>query len=104
MPSTSWPVFGSSGICPDMYSVLPARIACEYGPIAAGASGDWIACLAMAFSVEEHKFSSGAGATIRHPPPFVRTVRPDRAGNDCPREHSALDGVSDRGGAHPADR
>jgi hypothetical protein len=42
-----------------MYSVLPARIACEYGPIAAGASGEWITCLAMAFSVRECEFSSG---------------------------------------------
>src|SRR5690242_941403 len=36
-PSTSAPVTGSSGIWPEKYTVLPARTACEYGPMAAGA-------------------------------------------------------------------
>src|SRR3954466_4556036 len=38
-PATSWPVAGSSGICPDRNSRLPALMAWEYGPIAAGAAG-----------------------------------------------------------------
>ena len=33
------PVRGSSGICPEQNSRLPARIAWTYGPTAAGASG-----------------------------------------------------------------
>ena len=37
-PSTSFIVAGSSGIWPAVNSRLPALIACEYGPIAAGAS------------------------------------------------------------------
>src|SRR3954465_2860705 len=36
-PGTSWPVAGSSGICPERNSRPPALIACEEGPIAAGA-------------------------------------------------------------------
>jgi len=32
-------VLGSSGIWPDKYTVSPTLIACEYGPIAAGAFG-----------------------------------------------------------------
>ncbi|MNT71188.1 hypothetical protein D3C72_2096510 [compost metagenome] len=31
------PVAGSSGIWPEKYTVLSARTACEYGPMAAGA-------------------------------------------------------------------
>src|SRR6516225_3545863 len=38
-PSTSWPVAGSNGICPEMNSSSPARMAWEYGPIACGAWG-----------------------------------------------------------------
>ena len=33
---TMSPVAGSSGIWPEKYTVLPARTACEYGPMAAG--------------------------------------------------------------------
>src|SRR3954469_9559909 len=36
-PSTRLPVAGSSGIWPEKYTVLPARTACEYGPMADGA-------------------------------------------------------------------
>src|SRR5262245_27545195 len=38
MPSASCIVAGSKPICPDTYTVSPARTACEYVPIAAGAS------------------------------------------------------------------
>ncbi len=37
-PATSSPVAGSSGTCPETYTVLPTRTACEYVPIAFGAS------------------------------------------------------------------
>src|SRR5688500_8515279 len=36
-PPTSSPLAGSSAICPEQKTIPPARIACEYGPIAAGA-------------------------------------------------------------------
>src|SRR5438132_366944 len=49
VPSRRLPVAGSSPICPDRYTVPPARIACEYGPIAAGAVALWIACLLMSY-------------------------------------------------------
>src|ERR1700751_3176649 len=45
VPSRRLPVAGSSPTCPDRYTVSPARIACEYGPIAAGAASVWIGCL-----------------------------------------------------------
>src|SRR5947207_886057 len=45
VPSRRLPVAGSSPIWPERYTVLPARIACEYGPIAAGAASEWITCL-----------------------------------------------------------
>src|SRR5439155_5548709 len=45
VPSRRFPLAGSSPICPERYTVLPARIACEYGPIAAGAASEWITCL-----------------------------------------------------------
>src|SRR5688572_21951986 len=37
-PSTITPLAGSSGIWPETKSSEPARIACEYGPMAAGAA------------------------------------------------------------------
>jgi hypothetical protein len=37
-PGTISPVFGSSGIWPEQKTKLPIRMACEYGPTAAGAS------------------------------------------------------------------
>src|SRR5439155_22265153 len=37
-PGTIWPDLGSSGIWPLQKRNLPLRTACEYGPIAAGAS------------------------------------------------------------------
>jgi exodeoxyribonuclease III len=37
-PATSSPVRGSSGICPEQKTSPPATMACEYGPIAAGAA------------------------------------------------------------------
>jgi hypothetical protein len=37
-PSDIWPVAGSSAICPAVKRNPPLAIACEYGPIAAGAS------------------------------------------------------------------
>src|SRR5690606_35692377 len=46
-PGTSAPVAGSSGIWPERKTVLPARVACEYGPIAAGASPVRTGCLGM---------------------------------------------------------
>ena len=46
-PATGNLVDGSSGICPEKYTVLPARTACEYGPIAAGARSVWMICLAI---------------------------------------------------------
>jgi hypothetical protein len=36
-PCTSSPVAGSSGICPETYTVLPHFTACEYVPTAFGA-------------------------------------------------------------------
>ena len=36
MPVIS-PVLGMRGICPDVYTRFPLMMACEYGPIAAGA-------------------------------------------------------------------
>src|SRR5215469_16763880 len=39
-PGTSAPVAGSIGVWPEKYSVLPQRTACEYGPMALGASGE----------------------------------------------------------------
>src|SRR6266568_5544888 len=50
VPSRRLPVAGSSPIWPERYTVLPARIACEYGPIAAGAASVWIACLLTAMA------------------------------------------------------
>ena len=47
-PGTKAPVLGSIGICPEVNSMLPTRIACEYGPMAAGASGVDTADLALA--------------------------------------------------------
>jgi hypothetical protein len=38
-PSTSRPVVGSIGVCPDRYSSTPARTPWTYGPIAVGAHG-----------------------------------------------------------------
>src|ERR671928_1456989 len=43
MPSAICMVAGSRPIWPDRYTVLPARTACEYVPIASGASRVWIA-------------------------------------------------------------
>src|SRR5437762_12057029 len=43
MPSASCSVAGSRPIWPERYTVLPARTACEYVPIASGASRVWIA-------------------------------------------------------------
>ena len=39
-PGTSAPVAGSMGVCPEKYTVPPQRTACEYGPMALGASGE----------------------------------------------------------------
>ena len=36
-PVTSSPVVGSRGICPAVNTRFPATVACEYGPMAAGA-------------------------------------------------------------------
>src|SRR5215831_4178486 len=41
-PPTSCMLAGSSGICPERYTVSPTRTACEYGPIAAGALSLWM--------------------------------------------------------------
>ena len=38
-PSTTAPVDGSIGTCPDTNSRSPTLTACEYGPMAAGALG-----------------------------------------------------------------
>src|SRR5665213_4235248 len=46
-PLTSAPLTGSSGICPDTYTVSPTRTACEYGPMALGASAVWMICRFM---------------------------------------------------------
>src|SRR6266702_2210835 len=43
-PSTRFPVAGSIGTCPETKSRLPALMACEYGPIAAGSAGVEMAC------------------------------------------------------------
>ena len=51
-PPTRSIVFGSSGIWPDRYTVLPERTACEYGPMAAGAFGLVIGVRDMAGLVE----------------------------------------------------
>ena len=40
-------VIGSSGICPEQNNREPALIACEYGPMAAGAFGVFISCLSL---------------------------------------------------------
>src|SRR5665213_4001093 len=37
-PSTICPVVGSRPTCPEANNISPTRTACEYGPIAAGAS------------------------------------------------------------------
>ena len=49
-PGTIWPVAGSSGICPLRKTSPPARTACEYGPIAAGASFVAMGCRASSSS------------------------------------------------------
>ena len=43
-PATRAPVAGSRGIWPDTKSRLPARTACEYGPMAFGAASVVPAC------------------------------------------------------------
>src|SRR5690349_14011414 len=83
-PSTICIVFGSSGICPDMYSVSPTRIACEYAPIAARASELWITCLAM--SEPPGRISSLAAQRAWDPGMDARHADGERApanGYDC---------------------
>jgi len=55
------PVAGSSGICPEKYTVLPARTACEYGPMAAGAWSVWMICLVIRDSCVDIRILSRAG-------------------------------------------
>src|SRR5450759_223947 len=43
-PSTNPPVVGSTGICPETNRKSPARMAWEYGPMAAGAAWVETAC------------------------------------------------------------
>src|SRR6267378_1335107 len=72
MPSASCIVAGSRPICPERYTVLPARTACEYVPIASGASRVWIAVFMAGYlsrmisSLEKLLGTARDGALLRY--------------------------------------
>src|ERR671931_2873961 len=72
MPSASCMVAGSSPIWPERYTVLPARTACEYVPIASGASRVWIAVFMAGYlsrmisSLEKLLGTARDGALLRY--------------------------------------
>src|SRR5919201_5593983 len=72
MPSASCMLAGSRPIWPERYTVLPARTACEYVPIASGASRVWIAVFMAGYlsrmisSLEKLLGTARDGALLRY--------------------------------------
>src|SRR2546421_3138190 len=72
MPSAICRLAGSRPIWPERYTVSPTRTACEYVPIASGASRVWIAVFMagylsrMIFSLEKLLGTPRDGALLRY--------------------------------------
>src|SRR5262249_46042814 len=90
------PVFGSSGIWPERNSRLPARMACEYGPMAAGASGE-----VTALRIYGNPANRMPSAFVIRNSPFTASSRLDdlaraqAAGADADASDAAVDHRAD---------
>src|SRR5512135_825907 len=63
-PSIIWLINGSIGIWPAVNIKLPARIACEYGPIACGASSVTITVRFVGFGAAERDLAEWVGLRV----------------------------------------
>src|SRR5690606_15031730 len=89
-PSTTSMVFGSSGIWPDRYTVLPTLMAWEYVPIAAGACSLVMTCLFMNVSIGCSVLqSSDPHDALQHADPFDQLGQVQAAANAQHQLHHA---------------